>query len=377
MNIARIPLGLTFDDVLLVPQYSTVLPSETSLRTQFSKRIALALPFVSAAMDTVTESSMAIALAHAGGIGVIHKNCTPEEQALMVHTVKKSTADHTQFPLATVDAHDALRVAAACGPAKNAHERITALIDAGVDALVVDTAHGHSKGVVDTVRYIKKTYPHIDIIAGNIATKEAARALIKAGVHALKVGIGPGSICTTRIVAGTGVPQLTAIADVVSVARPKKVPVIADGGIKYSGDAAKALAIGASSVMLGSLFAGTEEAPGETHTTPEGVVYKTYRGMGSLPAMQKGGKERYGQAHVAEQKFVPEGIEGYVAYKGSVHNELHQLSGGVQSALGYSGAKNLSVFARTARFVRITQAGLKESHPHSLGGIKSAPNYRA
>jgi IMP dehydrogenase len=255
-------------------------------------------------------------------------------------------------------------------------ERVRLLVNAGADALVVDTAHGHSKGVLDMIKYIKRHYKNMQVVAGNIATGEAAKALIKAGADALKVGIGPGSICTTRIVAGTGVPQLSAIMDVVKVAEKSKVPVIADGGIKYSGDAAKAFAVGATSCMMGSLLAGTSEAPGDMFYGDDGKAYKNYRGMGSLGAMSKGGKERYGQAGVATNKFVPEGIEGKILYKGNVNTELHQLSGGVRSAMGYSGAKDLKVFKKRAKLVQITSASLRESHPHDVVITKQAPNYR-
>ncbi len=367
---------LTFDDVLLAPRYSDVLPTEVDLTSKFSKNISLRLPFVSAAMDTVTEHEMAIAMALAGGIGVIHKNLTPDEQADEVKKVKEREILENEI-LATKGEDGKLLVAAAVGPAKNMQERVEKLAQAGVDVLVVDTAHGHSKGVIDTIRYIKskQEYSHIDVIGGNIATAEAAKDLSEIGVDGLKVGIGPGSICTTRIVAGTGVPQLSAIAEVVSEAQKYGVPVIADGGIKFSGDAAKAFAVGASSVMMGSLLAGTKEAPGEIFEE-NGKKYKSYRGMGSLGAMNKGGKERYGQSNVAQEKFVPEGIEGRTPYKGEVAVQLHQIAGGVRSAMGYSGAKNLEIFKNRARLVQITQASLKESHPHDVEITKQAPNYK-
>ncbi len=486
----KITQALTFDDVLLVPQYSEITPGEVSLTSQFTRNITLQTPFISAAMDTVTEHEMAIAMALAGAIGVIHKNCTPEEQAQMVARVKRFEngfitdpmvvdADTTiaqiiqieqehgfsnvpvtengnlsgkvlgmisrndympgrhdsekvskrmhkignllttsknitlidaqnaladsrdeamlildkngslkalitrkdikrsnDYPLTTKDASGNLRTAAAVGPAANMTERVALLASAGVDALVVDTAHGHSRGVIDTVKHIKDNYPDLEVIAGNIATAEAAKALIKVGVDALKVGIGPGSICTTRIVAGTGVPQLSAIANVTEIAQKANIPVIADGGIKYSGDAAKAFAVGASCVMMGSLLAGTAEAPGEMFYAGDGKAYKSYRGMGSLGAMARGGKERYGQANVAAEKFVPEGIEGRTLYKGPVSGELHQLCGGLRSAMGYSGAPNLRKFAQIAKLVQITGAGLTESHPHNITITKQSPNYR-
>ncbi len=366
---------LTFDDVLLAPRYSDVLPTEVDLKSKFTKNISLSLPFVSAAMDTVTEHEMAIAMALSGGIGVIHKNLTPDEQADEVRKVKEREVLENEI-LATKGEDGKLLVAAAVGPAKNMQERVEKLVQAGVDVLVVDTAHGHSKGVMDTIKYIKskEEYSNIDVIGGNIATAEAAKDLSEIGVDGLKVGIGPGSICTTRIVAGTGVPQLSAIAEVVSEAQKYGVPVIADGGIKFSGDAAKAFAVGASSVMMGSLLAGTKEAPGEVFEE-NGKKYKSYRGMGSLGAMNKGGKERYGQSNVAQEKFVPEGIEGRTPYKGEVAVQLHQIAGGVRSAMGYSGAKNLEIFRDRARLVQITQASLKESHPHDVEITRQAPNY--
>jgi len=368
---------LTFDDVLLAPRYSDVLPTEVELSSRFTKNVVLKMPFVSAAMDTVTEHKMAIGMALEGGIGVIHKNLEPKEQADEVLKVKGF-----KVPLenknASKDKNGNLLVAAAVGPAKNMQERVQLLVEAGVDVLVVDTAHGHSKGVMDTVKYIKTNpkYSNIDVVAGNIATAEAAKDLCEIGVDALKVGIGPGSICTTRIVAGTGVPQLSAISEVVEEALKYDVPVIADGGIKFSGDAAKAFAVGADTVMMGSLLAGTTEAPGEVFEGKDGKQYKSYRGMGSLGAMNKGGKERYGQSNVAEDKFVPEGIEGRIAYKGDISKQLHQISGGVRSAMGYSGAKNIKIFKDRARLVQITPASLKESHPHDVEITKEAPNYK-
>lgn len=482
------PLGLTFDDVLLAPQYSDILPKQVNISTNITRNITLQIPLVSAAMDTVTEADMAIKMALLGGIGVIHKNCDPDAQAAMVRKVKRFengfirepltlspedfvsdaivirktrgfksipvTEDGTletkvigmisrndyfqkhadlkisermtplsdllvakepltlseandileeskhskliileedgtlaalmtrrdiekneQYPFATKDKHKRLRVAAACGPAANRDERIKKLVDAGVDILVVDTAHGHSKGVIECVEYAKKTYPHIDVIGGNIATPEAAEALIKAGVDGIKVGIGPGSICTTRIIAGVGVPQLSAVMNVSQVAKQKNIPVIADGGVRYSGDVAKALAGGASVVMIGSLLAGTAESPGEM-IYADGKTYKYYRGMGSMAAMTKGGKERYAQANVADDKLVPEGIEGKVLFKGDASGEIFQLCGGVRSAMGYNGASDIKDFQAKAKFVQITNAGMKESHPHDISILKEAPNYR-
>jgi len=483
-----IPTALTFDDILMIPQYSEVLPKMADLTTRFSRNITLKMPLVSAAMDTVTEEEMAITMALQGGIGVIHKNCDPDEQARMVRLVKRfengfilepvvlspeskiaevieirqtkhyksipitedgtlegkvvgmvsrydyleKHADQTcaermtkvadllvtkgevslsaandileeskhskllilnddgslralltrkdierneEFPFATKDKRKRLRVAAAIGPAHNMEERVEKLAKEGVDVIIVDTAHGHSKGVIDCVKYVKKNYPKIDVVAGNIASPEAAEALIKAGADGLKVGIGPGSICTTRIVTGIGVPQFSAIINVAKVANPAKIPLIADGGIRYSGDAAKALAGGADCIMIGSLLAGTAEAPGEMIYSG-GKTYKYYRGMGSIAAMKKGGKERYSQANVADDKLVPEGIEGKTLFKGTAKTEIFQLCGGIRSAMGYNGAKNLAELRKRVQFVQITAASLKESHPHDVSILKEAPNYR-
>lgn len=483
-----IPQALTFDDVLMVPQYSEVLPKTVDLKTHLSKNIQLNIPLVSAAMDTVTEDQMAITMALHGGIGVIHKNCTPDAQAEMVRRVKRFESgfikepmvvspEHTiediitirnqhgyksipvtedgtlqtkvvgmitrndylskhaqkkvkdrmrlvkslliaqepielaeaydilgesnnsklivlkedgtlsglitrqdmekneAYPLASKDAESRLRVAAAIGPAHNMEERVKKLADAGVDVLFVDTAHGHSKGVLDTVTYVKKNYPHIDVIGGNIATPEAAEALHKAGADGVKVGIGPGSICTTRIIAGIGVPQLSAVINTVTYCKKHNLPCIADGGIRYSGDIAKALAAGASTVMIGSLLAGTEQAPGEIIYS-EGKTYKAYRGMGSMAAMMKGGKERYAQSNVANDKLVPEGIEGKILFKGDASGEIFQLCGGVRSSLGYNGAKNIPELQQKAQFVQITASGIRESHPHDVNIHREAPNYK-
>lgn len=488
--IEKIIQKLTFDDVLLVPQYSEILPKEVSLQTQLTRQIRLNMPLVSAAMDTVTEDEMAIAMALHGGIGVIHKNCTPQAQAEMVARVKRFengfireplvlspnhmisdvvrirethgfkaipvTQDGTlnsgvvgmitrndylahrhenlkveermrtidklltaqspiefeaatdileeskhskllilnsdgtlkalmtrrdiekneNYPLASKDADQRLLVAAAAGPAANRDERVQALVEAGVDVIVVDTAHGHSRGVLDTVAYVKNNYPQVSVIGGNIATPEAAKALHEAGADAVKVGIGPGSICTTRVVAGVGVPQLSAIMDVYSFAKTVDLPVIADGGIKLSGDAAKAIAAGASTVMVGSLMAGTEESPGEV-IYADGRTYKYYRGMGSIAAMKEGGKERYAQSNVADEKLVPEGIEGKILLKGKAAIEIFQLCGGIRSSMGYCGAPNIGAYQKNAQFVKITGAGLKESHPHDISILKEAPNYRS
>ena len=342
--------GITFDDVLLVPSYSEVLPKDVSLKTKFSKNIALELPFASAAMDTVTEAGMAIAMAKAGGIGVIHKNMPADRQADEVAKVKAAGC----------------RVAAASGITKDAMERVKLLVEAGADAIVLDSAHGHSKGVIDALKAVKAAYPGVDVVVGNIATAEAAKDLIAAGADALKVGIGPGSICTTRIVAGVGMPQLTAIADVAEVAGD--VPVIADGGLRYSGDIVKALAAGASSVMCGSMFAGTDEAPG---AVVDGM--KCYRGMGSEDAMRQGSADRYFQN--GGGKLVPEGVVAKVPYKGSVGDVLFQLAGGLRSGMGYTGSADIPALWN-ARFVKISPATVRENHPHDVTIAKESPNYR-
>ncbi|OIO26600.1 guanosine monophosphate reductase [Candidatus Micrarchaeota archaeon CG_4_10_14_0_2_um_filter_55_9] len=359
--------ALSYDDVLLVPQRSNASRRKADLATMFTKKIALKIPFCSAAMDTVTEKGMAIAIAEAGGIGVIHRNLSAEEQAGMVAKVKSIQGGGD----ACVDSAGMLRVATAIGT--NDLERVKALQEAGVDAVVIDRAHGHHESVLTAVKEIKAAFPGLQVVAGNVVTEEGARDLVEAGVDAVKVGVGPGAICTTRVVTGFGVPQLTAIMDAVRGAGG--VPVIADGGVKYSGDAAKALAAGASSVMMGSMFAGTDEAPGEV-VEIDGKQFKNYRGMGSTAAMEKGSKSRYGQEGVAGRELVAEGVEGSVECKGSVKSVLHQLAGGVKSALAYGGAENLVQFREKAVFVRITGSGHKESHPHSLYNIKEEANYR-
>ena len=478
--------ALTFDDVLLVPDASNILPSQALLKTQLTSKIQLNIPLISAAMDTVTEAELAIAIAQEGGIGIIHKNLTPEAQARQVTKVKKYesgvisdpvvtspdcsikevlelTAKHKisgvpvvegnnlvgivtsrdlrfvskvnpkvstimtpkerlvtvqegaskesvkellhkhkiekilvvnkkfqlkgmitvkdmqkskDFPNACKDNLQRLRVGAAIGVGKDMDDRIQRLIDAEVDVLIIDTAHGHSKMIIDAVKLIRKKYSKIQLIAGNIATKDAAKALIKAGADAVKVGIGPGSICTTRIVAGVGVPQITAIAEVASATKGTTVKVIADGGIRFSGDIAKALAAGADSVMLGSLFAGTTEAPGEIELY-QGRTYKSYRGMGSIGAMKSGSSERYFQEQeTSSDKLVPEGIEGRVAFKGPMTNILHQLLGGIRSSMGYLGCADIKELHSKARFVKITNAGMRESHVHDVSITKEAPNYQ-
>ncbi|MDB5818679.1 MAG: inosine-5-monophosphate dehydrogenase [Rhizobacter sp.] len=482
--------ALTFDDVLLVPAYSQVLPRDTDLATQFSRHIRLNLPLVSAAMDTVTEARLAIAMAQEGGIGVVHKNLTPAQQAQEVARVKryesgvlrdpitvtpdmtvahvmglsrqhgvsgfpvlqgktvvgivtnrdlrfetrvdipvseimtprerlitvkegasleegktlmhqhrlervivvnndfelkglmtvKDITKQTSFPNAARDAQGKLRVAAAVGVGEGTEERVELLVKAGVDAIVVDTAHGHSHGVIERVRWVKQNYPGVDVIGGNIATGAAALALVEAGADGVKVGIGPGSICTTRIVAGVGVPQITAIDNVAMALAGTGVPLIADGGIRYSGDVAKAIAAGACTVMMVGVFAGTEEAPGEI-VLFQGRSYKSYRGMGSIGAMQQGSADRYFQentgANPNADKLVPEGIEGRVPYKGSMIGIVFQMAGGLRASMGYCGASSIDDMREKAEFVEITSAGIRESHVHDVQITKEAPNYRS
>ena len=348
--------AVTFDDVLLCPAYSEVLPSDVCLKGRFSRNIGLEIPFASAAMDTVTEADMAIAMAREGGIGVIHKNMPAEAQASEVARVHAL----------------GLRVAAAVGVGAETLSRAELLVNAGVDALVLDSAHGHSKGIIDTLKALKKAFPQVDVVAGNIATAEAARDLIEAGADGVKVGIGPGSICTTRIVAGVGVPQLTAISDVFDAASTHGVPVIADGGLRYSGDIVKALAAGGSCVMCGSMFAGTDEAPGDV-VEVDGVSMKGYRGMGSLDAMRCGSADRYFQG--GSKKLVPEGVVARVPCKGPVADVLFQMVGGLRSGMGYCGAPDLDALHK-AQFVRISPASLRENHPHDVVIAKAAPNYK-
>ncbi|AJF06913.1 IMP dehydrogenase [Geoalkalibacter subterraneus] len=481
----KIREGLTFDDVLLLPAHSTVLPKEVDLSTQLTAAVKLNTPLLSAAMDTVTESRTAICMAREGGLGIIHKNMTPEEQAVEVDQVKKSesgmivdpiTMDPDQkifealelmqryrisgvpitkdgrlvgiltnrdlrfetrldqpirnvmtkdrlvtvppgttleeakqhlhehriekllvvdeqgalqglitikdiekvrkYPHACKDDLGRLRAGAAIGVSGDREERLELLVRAGVDVVIIDTAHGHSQGVLDAIVDTRRQYPDLQLIAGNIATAEAAQALIKAGVDAVKVGIGPGSICTTRVVAGVGVPQITAIMDVAKVTHKAGIPLIADGGIKFSGDLPKAVAAGADVVMVGSLFAGTDESPGET-ILYQGRTYKSYRGMGSLGAMKMGSKDRYFQGDVeSDVKLVPEGIEGRVPYRGSLSANIHQLIGGLRSGMGYTGCRTLKEMHERTQFVRITNAGLRESHVHDVTITQEAPNYR-
>mgnify|MGYP002510962317 CR=1 FL=1 len=478
--------GLTFDDVLLIPDESNVLPKDVSVSTELSSTLRLSAPFISAGMDTVTEADMAIAMARQGGFGVIHKNMSVSEQAEMVDRVKRSesgvitnpfflTPEHQvydaehlmgkfrisgvpivnnvdeqklvgiltnrdlrfiedysivisevmtsddlitshvgttleeaqsilqkykieklplvdennilrglitikdiekviEYPNASKDDQGRLIVGAAVGVTGDAMHRIEKLVEAHVDVIVIDTAHGHSKGVLEQVKKVREAYPEINIVAGNVATAKATKALIEAGANIVKVGIGPGSICTTRVIAGIGVPQITAIHDCAEEAAKHGVPIIADGGIKYSGDVVKALAAGAHAVMLGSLFAGVSESPGEMEIF-QGRQYKVYRGMGSLSAMKSGSKDRYFQESDDVKKLVPEGIEGRVAYKGALANTLHQLVGGLRAGMGYCGTADLESLRTDAQFIRITNAGLKESHPHEVNITKEAPNY--
>ncbi len=480
----KVPIGLTFDDVVLIPAKSSVLPGQVDVRTHLTKNIRINIPLVSAAMDTVTESDLAIAIAREGGIGIIHRAMSIGRQAAEIDKVKKSESGmildpvtlppeerisraldimreykisgvpitrgrkligiltnrdlrfetdfqkkisevmtkkglvtapvgtsledaekilhkhkieklpivdkdfnlaglitikdiekRKKYPNACKDALGRLRVGAAIGVGEEAVERADVLAKAGVDVLVIDTAHGHSKGVIETVKSLRRRFSKIEIIAGNVATAEATKDLISAGVSAVKVGVGPGSICTTRIIAGAGVPQLTAIRDCSKIADRFRIPIIADGGIKYSGDITKAIAAGASSVMIGGLFAGTEESPGEV-VLFQGRSYKVYRGMGSLGAMESGSKDRYFQEGVESKKLVPEGVEGRVPYKGPLAQSIHQLVGGLKSGMGYCGCKNIEELRKKARFIRITPAGLRESHVHDVIVTKEAPNYR-
>ena len=369
--------GLTFDDVLLIPAESHVLPNEVNLSTQLAKNIKLNIPLISAGMDTVTEGPMAIAMALQGGLGVVHKNMSIQAQAGEVANVK-SVVVPANATKAAVDDQNRLLCAAAVGVTSDTFERATALLKAGADAIVIDTAHGHSAGVLRKIKEIRDHFPDATLIAGNVATGEATKALFDAGVDVVKVGIGPGSICTTRVVAGVGVPQITAIYDAASVAREYGKPIIADGGIKYSGDVVKALAAGGNAVMLGSMLSGTTEAPGEVFEE-NGKRYKSYRGMGSVGAMAQahGSSDRYFQGGVNEaNKLVPEGIEAQVEYKGDVSDIVFQIDGGLRSGMGYVGAPDIPTLIDKAQFVQITNAGLRESHPHDVQITKAAPNYK-
>lgn len=369
--------GLTFDDVLLIPAESHVLPNEVDLSTKLADNIKLNIPLVSACMDTVTEGAMAIAMALQGGLGVVHKNMSIQAQAGEVANVK-SVVVPSNTTKAAVDDQNRLLCAAAVGVTSDTFERAEALLEAGADAIVIDTAHGHSAGVLRKIKEIRDHFPKQTLIAGNVATGDATRALFDAGVDVVKVGIGPGSICTTRIVAGVGVPQITAIYDAASAAREYHKPIIADGGIKYSGDVVKALAAGGNAVMLGSMLSGTTEAPGDIFED-NGKKYKRYRGMGSVGAMAQahGSSDRYFQGGVNEaNKLVPEGVEARVEYKGDVSDVIFQIDGGLRSGMGYCGAANIPELIEKAQFVQITNAGLRESHPHDVQMTKAAPNYK-
>lgn len=368
--------GLTFDDVLLIPAESHVLPNEVDLHTQLAPNLKLNIPIISAGMDTVTEGAMAIAIALQGGLGVIHKNMSITAQAGEVANVKNVVVP-SNITKAAVDDNNHLLVAAAIGVTSDTFERAEALIEKGADAIVIDTAHGHSAGVLRKIKEIREHFPHVTLIAGNIATGDAARALFDSGVDIVKVGIGPGSICTTRVVAGVGVPQITAIYDAATAAREYHKPIIADGGMKYSGDIVKALAAGGNAVMLGSMLSGTTEAPGEIFES-DGHKFKTYRGMGSVGAMAQahGSSDRYFQGGVNEaNKLVPEGVEARVEYKGDVSDIIFQIIGGLRSGMGYVGATTIDDLRENAQFVKITNAGLRESHPHDVQITKKAPNY--
>lgn len=375
MNGKILQEGYTFDDVLLVPAFSTVVPAEVKLEINLTKKIKLNIPVTSAAMDTVTEDEMSIALASLGGLGFIHKNMSIEAQSEMVKHVKNAKIEDDYKESAAVDDEGRLLVGAAVGVADNTMDRVRELVKAGVDIITVDSAHGHSKGVLDYVRKIREEFSDLDIVGGNIVTAQAAIDLIYAGASVIKVGVGPGSICTTRVVAGVGVPQLTAINDVYEVAKTYNIGVIADGGIKLSGDIVKALAAGGDVVMLGGLLAGTKETPGEI-VESNGKKVKSYVGMGSLSAMKRGSSDRYFQGGEKElKKLVPEGIEATVPYKGKMQSVIHQMMGGLRSGMGYVGCKTVEELKSNARFVKISNAGLQESHPHDVDNIKEAPNY--
>lgn len=369
--------GLTFDDVLLIPAESHVLPNEVDLSTKLADNIKLNIPLISAGMDTVTEGAMAIAMALQGGLGVVHKNMSIQAQAGEVANVK-SVVVPSNATKAAVDDQNRLLCAAAVGVTSDTFERAEALLEAGADAIVIDTAHGHSAGVLRKIKEFREHFPKQTLIAGNVATGDATRALFDAGVDVVKVGIGPGSICTTRIIAGVGVPQITAIYDAASAAREYHKPIIADGGIKYSGDVVKALAAGGNAVMLGSMLSGTTEAPGDIFEE-NGKKFKRYRGMGSVGAMAQahGSSDRYFQGGVNEaNKLVPEGVEARVEYKGDVSDVVFQIDGGLRSGMGYCGAANIPELIEKAQFVQITNAGLRESHPHDVQMTKAAPNYK-
>lgn len=374
MNGKLVKEGYTFDDLLLVPAKSEVVPKDVSLKTRLTDKVTLNIPLISAAMDTVTEEEMAREMSKLGGLGFIHKNMTIKEQADMIKNVK-SVEVNSDWEDASLDSSGKLLVGAAVGVGLDTMDRVKALVDAGVDIITVDSAHGHSEGVIQTVKKIREQYPTLDIVGGNVVTAQGATDLIYAGANVIKVGVGPGSICTTRVVAGVGVPQLTAVNDVYQVAKQYNVGVIADGGIKLSGDIAKAIAAGADCVMLGGLLAGTEESPGEIIEV-YGKKVKNYVGMGSLSAMQRGSSDRYFQGGEKElKKLVPEGIEATVPYKGSINEVVYQMMGGLRSGMGYCGCASILEMKLNAQFVKITGAGLTESHPHDVENVKDAPNY--
>ncbi|MDR3190625.1 MAG: IMP dehydrogenase [Lactobacillaceae bacterium] len=370
-------LGLTFDDVLMVPAQSDVIPNTVSLATELTPTLKLNIPILSSAMDTVTESRLAIRLAQLGGLGVVHKNMLIEQQAAEVKKVKEAPVDLGLNPAAAVDAQGRLIVAGAVGVTNDTIDRVRAMVEAGVDAIVLDSAHGHSNGVLRKVTEVREAFPDLNIIAGNIATGAATAALYEAGADVVKVGIGPGSICTTRVVAGTGVPQITAILEAAETAAQYGKAIIADGGIKYSGDIVKAIAAGGNAVMLGSMLAGTDETPGEVlEDAVTGKKYKSYRGMGSIAAMENGSKDRYFQGEVKEvNKMVPEGIEARTAYKGTLSDVVFQLVGGLRSGMGYTGSASINDLIVKSQFIQITNAGLVESHPHDVEITVKAPNY--
>jgi IMP dehydrogenase len=381
MLLADTPLALTFDDVLLVPRASDVLPAQVSVATRLGS-VALHIPLLSSAMDTVTESGTAVAIASHGGLGVIHKNLPVERQAEEVARTKDAPvpAPNARFAgSAAVDRHGRFVVGAAVGVGGDRDRRLLALLAAGVDLIVIDTAHGHSRGVLEAAAAVKRAHPEITLVTGNVATAEGARAAFEAGADVVKVGVGPGSICTTRIVAGTGVPQLTAVSEAAAVARAFGRQIVADGGVRSSGDVAKAIAAGADAVMLGSMFAGTDESPGDVIRIGTGR-FKMYRGMGSMQAMEAGSSDRYFQERGSDpeaivRKLVPEGVVARVPHRGPVGEIIYQLVGGLRAAMGYSGCADLGQMQRDARFVRITNAGLRESHVHDVDMLEEAPNY--
>ena len=369
----KIKESYSFDDVLIEPNYSNIIPKEADVTTKLTKKIALKIPLISAAMDTVTEHKMAIKMALLGGIGAIHKNLSIDLQCKEVSKVKKYKVDLLKDKTSCHDKHNNLKVIAAVGTGEDTIKRVEALMKVNVDAIVIDSSHGHSQNVIDTIKKIKKLYPQAEIIAGNIATKDAALALLYAGADTLKVGIGPGSICTTRIVSGVGVPQLSAILEIADICKAKDSFLIADGGIKFSGDLVKAIAAGADCVMLGSLLAGTDVAPGKIIII-DNKKYKKYRGMGSIEAMKAGSADRYFQK--GETNLVPQGVEGYIEYKGAVNDVVAQLLGGLTSAMGYTGNKNIAEMKKNCKFIKITPAGMRESHIHSLDQSKPTTNYK-